>query len=52
MKRSNFPRRREQRHKEAVERQTERNKRDNKGQIARLDAGGFTAKRERARLGK
>lgn len=39
-----------QRRVEANQRQQERNKRSNQQQIAKLDTGGFAAKKERARL--
>lgn len=35
---------------EAEQRQQERNKRSNQQQTAKLDAGGYAAKKERARL--
>lgn len=38
------------RHKEADERAAARARRSNKQQLAKLDAGGYTAKRERAKL--
>lgn len=44
--------RREKRQQEATARDRERSARTNEEQLARLDKGGFTAKRERARLWK
>lgn len=38
--------------KEAEKRQENRNQRTGKQQLAKLDVGGFAAKKERARLGE
>lgn len=48
--RKNFRNRREQRIREAAERIAARAKRSDADQLARLDAGGYAAKRERTRL--
>ena len=40
----------DKKHEDAIVRQQVRKQRDNKQQLAKLDAGGYIAKRERARL--
>ena len=40
----------DKKHQEADERQKQRKQRSNKQQLAILDVGGYTAKKERARL--
>lgn len=42
----------DKRREEAKERQQTRNQRSNKQQLAKLDTGGYAAKRERGKLGE
>lgn len=47
-----MPKKRELRQQEAAERQEARNKRTPEQQLAKLDAGGYTAHKEREKLRK
>ena len=42
----------DKKHEDAIVRQKTRKQRSNKQQLAKLDAGGYTAKKERAKLEK